>query len=285
MTKIVVDSGCELPPELLNDPERTVEIAPLTLQLGDDVYLDDHKLDVEEYIRAMESYPGVVKTAALSPQSYLDRFAGKDSVFMVTLSSKLSGSYNSAMLAKQIYMEENKDRFAHVFDSLSTSVGIYQIAEKIRQLSLEKLANEEIVASVNEFMASLKTYFVLDKFDNLVKTGRVKPYIASIATMLSIKPVCLAKDGEVAMVDKARGAGKAIAKLVDIVCNEAIDTENKMLAISHVMAPEKAAKLKDEISKRVNFKEIVILECRGLCSTYAMRGGLILSFFGKPALG
>ena len=277
MIKIVVDSGCELPTELKNSLDP-VEVAPLTLQIGDKIYIDDEKLDVEEYILAMENYSGAPKTAAPSPQSFLDRFAGKDSVFMVTLSSKLSGTYNSAMTAKNICLEEGKAKFAHVFDSLSASVAEYLIVEKILESSRNKMANEEIVSSVNSFIGNMKTYFVLDKYDNLVKTGRVKPYIAQIASMLSIKPVCKALDGEIAMVDKARGTGKAISKLVDIVCKEGSDFENKILAISHVKALEKATKLKEEIVKRVNFKKIVILECRGLCSTYASRGGLIMSF-------
>ena len=278
MIKIVADSGCELPQELKNAHDPNVEIAPLTLQIGDDIYIDDENLDVDEYILAMENYSGAPKTAAPSPQSFIDRFAGKDSVFMVTLSSKLSGTYNSAMTAKNIYLEEGKAKFAHVFDSLSASVAEYLIVEKILESSRNKLNNEEIVSTVNNFISSMKTYFVLDKYDNLVKTGRVKPYIARIASMLSIKPVCKALNGEIAMVDKARGTGKAIAKLVDIVCKEGSDFENKILAISHVKALEKATKLKEEVSKRVNFKKIVVLECRGLCSTYASRGGLILSF-------
>ena len=278
MIRIVADSGCELPPELKNIPEPEVEIAPLTLQLGDKIYTDDEYLDVEEYINAMESYSGAPKTAAPSPQSFLDRFAGRESVFMVTLSSKLSGTYNSAMTAKNICLEEGRAKFVHVFDSLSASVGEYLIVDKILEMSKKTTDNEEIVNAVNNFMSGMKTYFLLDRFDNLAKTGRVKPYIAQIASMLSIKPVCEAQGGEIAMLDKARGTTKAISKLVDIICKEGSDFENKILAISHVKAPEKAKQFKDEIVKRCNFKKIIVLECRGLCSTYAARGGLILSF-------
>ena len=278
MIKIVADSGCELPPQLKNVPEPAVEIAPLTLQLGDDIYIDDENLDIEKYILAMENYSGVPKTAAPSPQSFLDRFAGKDSVFMVTISSKLSGSYNSAIAAKNICLEEGRAKFVHVFDSLSTSVAEYLIVEKIFEVSRNTLNNNEIVASVNNFISNMKTYFILDRFDNLAKTGRVKPYIAHLASILSIKPVCQALNGEIAMMDKARGTAKAISKLVDIICKEGKDFENKILAISHVKALEKALKLKDEVSKRVSFKKIIIIECGGLCSTYASRGGLILSF-------
>ncbi|MCL2618777.1 MAG: DegV family protein [Defluviitaleaceae bacterium] len=278
MIRIVADSGCELPPEVKNAPEPRVALAPLTLQIGDDIYVDDDDLDVDAYITAMENYSGAPKTAAPSPQSFIDRFAGSDSVFMVTLSSKLSGTYNSAMTAKNIYMEEGKARFAHVFDSLAASVGEYLIVNEILEVSEKTQDNNEIVSAVDKFIESMKTYFVLDKFDNLAKTGRVNPYIAQIASLLSIKPICQAINGEIAMLDKARGTAKAITKLVDLICKEGADFENKILAISHVKAPEKAAQLKDEVLKRVNFKKIVILECRGLCSTYASRGGIILSF-------
>ena len=276
MVKIVVDSGCDLPQDVLE--QNGIEKAPLTLQLGDDIYVDDDSLDVGAYIDAMESYPGTPKTAAPSPQTFLEKFTG-DNVFIVTLSSKLSGTYNSAMLAKDLYMEEIGNRFVHVFDSLSASVAQYMIVEKILEISSsrETISPEAIVDGVNSYIKNLNTYFVLDRFDNLVKTGRVKPWIAKVASTLSIKPICKAHEGEIALEYRVRGWSKAIPKLADIVCSGS-GFEDRILAISHVRALEKAQKLKEEVQKRVNFKKIVILECSGLTSTYAARGGLILSF-------
>ena len=279
MMKIVVDSGCDMP--LSVALQNDIKAAPLTLQLGDDIYIDDDSLDVNAYIEAMEDYPGTPKTSAPSPQEFLERFSG-DNVFVVTLSSKLSGTYNSAMLAKDIYMEEIGNRFVHVFDSLSASVAQYMIVEKILELgkSFEGASPEKIVEGVNEYIKNLNTYFVIERFDNLAKTGRVKPWIAKIASTLSVKAICKASEGEIAIEDKARGWNKAIPKLADLVC-AGDNFENRILAISHVKALEKARKLKEEVQRRVNFKDIVILECAGLTSTYASRGALILSWSGS----
>ena len=123
----------------------------------------------------------------------------------------------------------------------------------------------------------MRTYFILDKFDNLVKTGRINPAIAKIASMLNIKPICSEKSGEITMLDKARGHNKAVKRLIEIIRSNTPNLENAIVGISHVKCYEKAVALKDEILAALHVKEVFITEARGIVTTYANKGGVVVS--------
>lgn len=278
MKKIVVDSGCDYTERLFSDKDTVVETIPLYLQLEDKQFIDDKNLDIDEYIAEMEKYPKTPKTAAPSPNKYLESFEEGESVFGVTLSSHLSGSYSAAVLAKKLYGEKDGAKFIHIFDSLNASVGEMVIALKIQELIKNGLQDVEIVEKVNSFIEGLHTYFILDRFDNLTKTGRMNPYIAQIASVLNIKPICAADEGKIALADKARGYKRAVDKLLSIIESKEVDFENRILGISHVRCLDKAIQLKEAVMARIKFKDIIIVEASGLCSTYAQRGGVIMSY-------
>ena len=279
MIKLVVDSGCDISEDVINHENCNISYVPLNLQLEDKVYLDDGTLDIENYLNDMAKSPVGVKTSAPSPNLFYDLFkAAGDSVFVVTLSSKLSATYQSAMTAKRMYLEEYSKKFIHIFDSLSASVGQGVIAMKISELIKKGTHSmDEIVEHVYKFMKGARTFIILDKYDNLVKTGRIKPYIAKIASFLNIKPICGDHEGEIKMVDKARGFTKAASKLVEFIKNNTPDIEERIVAISHCKCYEKAVALKDEVLKHLKVKDVLIEECKGVIATYANRGGLVLA--------
>ncbi len=278
MIKIVVDSGCDLTENMRNKNNINIELVPLTMHLGEREFKDNENLDIEQYISEMESYLSTPKTAAPSPQSFLEKYKGDESIFGVTLSSKLSGSYNSAVVAQNMYNEEIGHKFIHIFDSLSASVGETLIAMKIDELHKQNMTNYEIVTYVTEFINNMSTYFILEKFDTIVKTGRMNPYVAKVASLLSFKPICGASEGSMVFLDKARGFNKAISKLISMIEEKCIEPEKRILGISHVKSPKKAQAFKDEIMKKINFKDIIVVEASGLCATYANREGLIIAF-------
>jgi len=276
--KIVVDSACDYTSEMQKDG-MNLKSVPLCLQVDDVQFVDDENLDVDTYLTAMEASKNAVRSAAPSPDLFLDQYkTAADSVFAVTISKHLSASYQNALVAKQMYLDEIGEKFIHVFDSLSASVGETLVALKIDEFMKNKLPNLEIVDKVTSFIQNMRTYFVLEKYDNLVKNGRINPYIAKIASMLSIRPICSADQGNIAMVGKAMGTVKAMKKLINIITSEAIDFQNRTLAISHVKCKEKAIAFRDEILRRVPFKNAIIVEMGGLCTTYAEREGLIVSY-------
>ncbi|MCL2362256.1 MAG: DegV family protein [Defluviitaleaceae bacterium] len=279
MINLIVDSGCDVSLDAINHDNCNLSYVPLNLQLEDKVYLDDESLNIEDYLNDMANSSTGVKTSAPSPNLFYEMFkSAGENVFVVTLSSKLSATYQSAMTAKRMYLEECSKKFIHIFDSLSASVGQGVIAMKISEL-LKKGSHsaEEIVDHVNGFMKGVRTYFILDKYDNLVKTGRINPYIAKLASFLNIKPICGDSEGEIKMVDKARGYGKAVSKLVEFIKNNTPDIEERILAISHCKCYEKAVALKDEVLKHVKVKDVIIEECKGVIATYANRGGVVVA--------
>jgi DegV family protein with EDD domain len=274
---IVVDSGCDFTEELGNKKQFKVKRVPLTLQIGDRHYVDDESIDIDRYLAEMAASKTTPKTAAPSPELYLEKYKNAGSVFVVTLSSHLSASYNNAVLAKKMYLEEFGDKFIHVFNSLSASVGETLISLKIDEYIKEKVSDSEIVEKVNAFIGGMQSYFILENYDTLVKNGRLNPYVAKIAQMLSIKPICYAVEGRMAMLDKARGYHRAFDKLIAAIEKSAVNFEDRILGISHVKCLNRALEFKEKISARLKFKEIVIVETTGLCSTYADKDGIVVS--------
>ena len=274
---IVVDSGCDVEKQLIEDENCTLSHVPLNLQLPDKLYLDDENLNIDEYITHMHATSVGVKTSAPSPSLFLDRFGIGDNVFVVTLSSKLSATYESAMNAKRMYLEEYGKKFIHVFDSLTASIGEGVIAMKIAELTKMGTAAAELVDQVNDFIDGMKTYFILDRYDNLVKTGRINPYVAKIASLLNVKPICGASEGEIKMMDKVRGYNKAMKRMVEMIKDNTPDIESRVVGITHVKCYEKALALKEEIMRMLRPKDVVIQECKGVTATYANAGGVVVA--------
>jgi DegV family protein with EDD domain len=274
--KIIADSSCDLTDEMKN--EMKVDIAPLILQLGSKEFVDDENLDIKQYVKEMGESSIAPKTACPSPDDYMRRYEGQESTFVVTLSSKLSGSYNSAMLAKDMFLEEVGKKFIHVFDSLSASSAETIIAMKIHELAKLNISDFEIVERVSKYIKEMKTYFILESLEHLAKAGRLNPIVAKVASMLSIRPIMGAEEGSIKLVEKARGYKKAARRLVEIIGEEGKNLEEKVLGISHCNCLEKALEFKEEVLKKYNFKDIVIVEMKGLSSTYADDGGIIIAF-------
>ncbi len=275
--KIIADSSCDLTEEMKE--EMNIEIASLSLQLGDKVFVDDENLDVLAYIKEMKACPIAPKTACPSPQDFLNLYQGDEAVFVVTLSKELSGTYNSAMLAKELYLEEHEEKFIHVFNSKSASVGETLIALKIDELGKSGLEPQEIVYQVNEFIEKMDTYFLLESLEHLAKAGRLKSYVAVIASLLRIKPIMGAtSDGAIRLVHKVRGYKKAFMKFVDTIGEEISDFSDKVLGIAHCNCLERAKQFKSKVMEKYNFKDIFIVEMKGLSSTYADDGGLVIAF-------
>jgi len=275
--KIIVDSSCDSDDALVEREGLNLEYVPFSLLLDDEHVVDDESFEINAYVEKMRRAK-VVKTAAPSPELYLEKMRGAVDSFVVSISSPLSASYSNAQLAKSMYEDEGGTGKVHVFDSLSASSGPILIAMKINELIKNKLEFDEIVLTVNEFVGGMSTYFMLERYDNLVKNGRMNGYVAKVASMLNIKPVCAAVEGRTEMIDKAMGSTKALNKIIDRIKQDTVELEKRILAIGHVRCLERANWAKDEIMKHFKFKDVIVVETRGLCSTYADDGGIIISY-------
>lgn len=280
-SSIVADSCCDLNDDLKEKME--IDLVPLTIEVGSRTLVDDETLDTSELIQLMKDSPKAPVTACPSPVEYMEKFRKGDHIFVVTLSSVLSGSYNSAMLAKRMFQEQVENKFIHVFDSLSACVGETMIAIKLHELIEKNLNHHTIVEKVNLYIKEMKTFFILESLDNLVKAGRLSKLKGKIASTLNIKPIMGENGyGDIKEVEKVRGSKKAFRRLVEIIGEQVGEQEGKFeektIGIAHTNALEKAQELKNEILKRYNFKDIVIVETAGISTVYAYDGGIVVAF-------
>lgn len=275
--KIVVDSCCELPEELKHDPRY--EIVPLTLIVGDSYErLDDDRFDQKEFLQTVAECPVSPKSACPSPEKYMEAYrTDADHVYVVTLSSKLSGSYNSAVLGKNLYHETYGEKQIYVVDSRSASCGETQIAMQIARWEDEGMGYEEITEKIEKFTDGMHTYFVLDNLDTLRKNGRLSGVKALVASTLSIKPVMAGDQGSIVQLGQSVGIKKALAKMVDYVVRDVVDAEKKCLMITHCNNPERANSVKEQILAKVKFKDVLIMDTAGISSMYANDGGVIVT--------
>lgn len=275
--KIVADSCCDLNQDLIE--KMNIKIAPLTIQLEGQEYRDDEHLDIDNFIARMRESSEAPKTACPSPKEFMDAYLGEESVFVVTLSSALSGTYKSAVLAKDMFIEEIGKKFIHVFDSFSASVGETLISLKISEVAKWGLEDSQIIEKVNDYIKGMKTFFMLETLENLVKAGRISPLVAKVTSILNVKPIMAGtEEGNIRAHEKVIGQKRAFKRFVDIIGEEGTNLEDKILGIAHCNCLEKAMEFKNEVLKRYNFKDIIIVKTAGISTVYANEGGLIIAF-------
>lgn len=282
--KIIGDSCLDLTEEMKKDSRY--QMIPLTLQVGKIQVVDDETFDQKAFIELVRACPDCPKTACPSPEMFKEAFESADgeAVFVITLSGHLSGSQNSAALAKKLYEEEMTERGLAekmkkilVIDSLSASSGELNIAMYIKDLCEAGLSFEEVSEKVLAYRDGMRTYFVLESLDTLRKNGRLSGLQAFFATALNIKPVMGADKGVIIKLDQSRGISKALQRMCDIAVKSAGDTSGRRAVVCHVNNPERAEYVKTELEKRGHFKEIVITNAAGVATVYANDGGIVLA--------
>lgn len=276
MIKIVFDSGCDLN-SVIHECGYDYARVPLTLNI-DDKSFKDKDLNIEEYLSVMEASDKPAKSAAPSPESYMDAFAEADEIYCVTISSSLSGSYNSAVVAKDLFLEKFPDKKVYIIDSRLATAGQTAIVCKlIEQLNLG-LRCDDLIKSMNSIVDTSLCYFILDSFQNLTKNGRMSPMISKIASVMNIKPVCKGENHEISLVFKPRGTKRAYQKLVETVATSKNLDANSTIYITHIQSLEAAKSIKNMLHSKIKVKDIIINDCSGLCATYAERFGLVIGF-------
>ena len=275
--KVIVDSCGELTPEMKQD-ERFASAA-LTLEVGADIIVDDETFDQADFLRKVAAYPECPKSACPSPEVYQKGFeTDAEHLYAVTLSSELSGSYNSAELGKNLVLEEHPEKKIHVFNSKSASVGETLIALKIQECEEAGMEFEQVVETVDAYIESQHTYFVLENLETLRKNGRLSRVKALVASALKIKPVMgSTPEGNICQLDQARGMNKAIVKMVNHIGEKGINIQSKTVAITHCNCPERARMLEEAIRERLNPANIVVMDTAGVSSMYANDGGVIVA--------
>lgn len=275
--KVVIDSCGELTAAM--KATGLYHTAPLSILIDDDTIVDDETFDQASFLAKVSASPNCPKSACPSPEYYMESYKGEEKrVYAVTLSAELSGSYNSAVLGKNLYLEECSYKDIHVFNSKSASIGQSLIGLKIAQCEAQGMSFQEVVDTVETYIADQKTYFVLETLETLRKNGRLTGLKALVASALNIKPYMgSTPQGEICQHGQARGIKKALSKMVDQVAAEINQPEEKILGIAHCNCLERAEAVKKMLESKLKLKEVFIIDTRGISSMYASDGGIIVA--------
>ena len=274
---IIVDSCCDLTPEMRADP--VFRSIPLTIRVGGKDYIDDQNLDTSLLIYAMDQSPEASSSSCPAPGDYLDAFRQVEGdIYVVTLSALLSGSHNSAWQAKRMFLEEQPNRNVHVFNSCSASAGEVLLAQKVYELAQAGLPFSKVVAQAEHVVKETNTLFVLENLDNLKKNGRLTKVQAMLTGALRIKLIMgSTPEGEICKHGQALSIKQALSKLVDIMAADPRH-KGKVLFIAQCLCPDRAQQLWELARKSCQFTDVVITATRGLSSYYANSGGVIAAY-------
>ena len=274
---IVCDSCTDLTEEDLKKGCYT--LVPLTLLVDGEEIIDDETFDQADFLAKVAASKEAVKSACPAPESYMEAYSKADDIYVVTLSAELSGSYNSAVLGKNLYEEENGTKNIHVVNSRGAATTQVLIARKLNEYASQGMPFEEVVDKIEEYTTSLRTYFVLETLEVLRKNGRLSRLSATIAGALNIKPVMLGtRDGVIQKAGQARGMKKALTKMIEYMGSEGRDLTGRQFVISHCNCYERAVYVKELIKKHLHAEDVDIVDTKGVSSLYACDGGIIVSY-------
>lgn len=271
--KIVTDSSSDL----LSLEGAAFGSAPLKIITAEKEYVDDQNLNVSEMVRDLSTYKGRSSTSCPNTGDWLEAFGDTKYVFCITITATLSGSYNSAVLAKNYYEELYPDRKVFVLNSLTTGPEMALIIDKIKELAEAGLGFHEVCEEITEYSKTTGLLFVLESMKNLANNGRVSPLVAKVAGVLGIRVIGKASDkGDLQQLSKARGQDKALQTTVAHL--EELGLKSGKVKIAHCENEAAAESLKALIDVNFPGAETEIYPCRGLCSFYAEKGGLLIGF-------
>ena len=274
--KILTDTGSNIR-EITNLPEDTTfDLIPLILHVDKKDFVDVPTLDIEELIGAVKGSSSS-SSACPAPGAYAEKFSGADNVICVTLSSELSGSYNSAELGKSIALEQNPDANIHIFNSRSAGGELDLLVKKAFSLVDEGKDFDEVIAGLTDYHANTHTGYMLKSIENLVKNGRVNKVVGSLVGLLNIHVIGIrSNEGTIEMSNRARGEKKALK----IFLKELIENgySGGKMELAHVLNPDLADTFADQVREKFPNAGINIVPTSGLCSFYAEKGGLMVGY-------
>lgn len=248
---------------------------PLTISTDERSFTDDEELDLKEMLDYLAGYKGRSYTACPGIEKWLECYEGADEVFVVTISEGLSGTYNAACTAGNIYIESHPEAKVHVFDSLSAGTEVRMLADRIAEWVKADKSFDEIIRLGDEYIKHSRIFFALESFHNFAENGRVNKVVAAAAGLLGIRVLATGNpQGQIIIAEKCRGeAGTLKAFLKNL---ETAGYEGGRVYIAHCMNSAFAQRIKSAILDKYREASILIYETRGLCSYYAEKGGILL---------
>lgn len=279
--KIITDSANDLPQEILDT--YNIKYAPLAITFEDRTFLDGVELSRDEFYHRLVNAKQSPRTSQPTPQSFYDLIKqvlsqGLEAV-IITLSSGLSGTHDSARMAKAEFSPEEQQKI-HLVDSLSASTGQGLLVYEAAKMAQSGRSGAEITNTIEQMKTRLASVFTVDTFEYLLKGGRVTKVQAFLGTVLDIKPILhLNAEGKIEALEKVRGKRKAVARLLEIMAEKGKDLARQTVGVVHAHVPEEAAKLANSIKERFHVKEVVIGELSASIGSHTGPGCLAVFFY------
>ena len=283
--KIVTDSSCDLGINFIE--ENNIELIPLLLNLDGETLKDDlgKSLGYREFYEKLRA-GSMPSTSQINIYTFEEKFKelldkGYE-ILYIGLSSALSGTFNSANMARNNILEENPNAKIAVVDSISVSMGLGMLIKKAYEMINEGKMLEEIVQWIEENKNKVIHAILVDDLKHLKRGGRVSASTAAVGSILNIKPLLkLNNSGAVEAAEKVKGKKKALKRLASIVKEKAINIENEILYIMHGDALEEAQYLKEMILQELNFKDVKVEYIGTVIGTHGGPGTIATVFWGN----
>ncbi|HFU4011477.1 TPA: DegV family protein [Streptococcus suis] len=275
--KIVADSGCDYRQLDQLAPNAEFISVPLTIQIGAETFVDQADLDIDKMMEVLYASSEAASSACPSPQAYQAAFEGADHIIVVTLTGTLSGSFNSARVARDMYLEEHPDAKIHLIDSLSAGGEMDLLVTEINRLISSGLEFEEVVSAITTYQENSKLLFVLAKVDNLVKNGRLSKLVGTVVGLLNIRMVGEASsEGKLELLQKARGHKKSVTAAFEEM--KKAGYKGGRIIMAHRNNDKFFQQFSDLVKE--NYPNAIVEEVAtsGLCSFYAEEGGLLMGY-------
>jgi DegV family protein with EDD domain len=274
--RIITDTMCDVPKDWAE--KYNIRVMPLTVHFGEASYKDGVNITMQEFYSKLEASENLPTTSQVPPIEFLDAFNDElnngNDIICINGSSQLSGTYNSALLAKN-QLESDK---IHVIDSEGVTLGAGLLAIKAARLAEQGMISTEIVNEIRESVKRMKYFYIVDTLKYLHKGGRISLSTSVIGSILNIKPILTIKGGKLEMLDKSRGIKKAIAETFDIIKENGWTLENKVVGINHTNSLENLGLLEAYLKKEYQVKEIIIGEVGSVVATHAGPGAVAIYF-------
>lgn len=274
---IITDSSCDYPHGNFTFDNVKVFKVPFKINIDSQIYIDTESLDIPMLTHKLKHSSLPSKTACPSPGEWMKLFMASDKVIVITISGSLSGSYNSAIAAKNLVLENHPEKRIFVLDSLSAGPALSLLVFKANDLIKRNYNFDQIQIALLQYVKEIRTIFALSSFDNLVANGRISRFSAVIAGKLDIWGIGIGNDeGKIDIKKKTRGSKKVVGTFIEDMYSQ--NFKGGHVVISHCLNEELANKIKLKILENWKETEVISVPMRGICSYYAENKGVILAY-------
>lgn len=283
--KILTDTGCDLPFELLK--ENAVDVIGMVVNFNGEEYIEDNwkKINIEDYYNALRA-GAQPTTSQITPSRFYDFFKpylekGED-ILYIGFSSTLSGTFGSANIAKEMLLEKFPDRKIELVDSNCASVGVGLLVLSAVQKRLVNMPLDELIVWLENAKQNINHIFTVDDLNHLKRGGRVSGFSATVGTMLSIKPILyMSEEGKLLNIDKVKGRKKSIHVMSEYFGKGILEDSTTTVIIAHGNCDDDAALLKKLIENNYDIKNVLVVPLGMTIAAHTGANVINMVFFGK----